>query len=181
MIETMIKARLVNIINQIIDTGDDKWNKYSCGICVLKMLMVFRKPEFKDLSVMTLLNQALERNGYIENVGWKHQILVDVAALYGVPMSFQKEFFNTPAKKKIGIKIINEKLNSGLPVAVSVLREFNVSDSTHLVIAEGLAKVGPFIRGYIIADPHPGRRGNRYTVSKKEFLAGWRGGMIYLN
>ena len=180
MIETMIKARLVNIIDQIIDTGDDKWNKYSCGICVLKMLMVFRKPEFKDLSVMTLLNQALERNGYIGNVGWKHQVLVDIAALYGVPMSFQKEFFNTPAKKKIGIKIINEKLNSGLPVAASVLREFKVSDSAHLVVIEGLLKLGPFVRGYKIVDPYPGKRGNRYMVSKKEFLTGWRGGMIYL-
>ena len=171
----------VKLVNQITDAGDESWSKHSCGICVIKMLMVFKNQKFQSIPIMTLLSQAFNAGGYIENVGWKHQILVDVAALYGVPMSFQKEFFNTPAKKKIGIKIINEKLNSGLPVAVSVLREFNVSDSTHLVIAEGLAKVGPFIRGYIIADPHPGRRGNRYTVSKKEFLAGWRGGMIYLN
>jgi len=170
----------VHLINQIADTGDAGWSRRSCGICVLKMLIVFRRPELKDIPIMTLINQALEKGGYIENVGWKHQVLVDLAAQYGVPMDFQKEFFNTPEKKKVGIKVVNEKIRSGLPVAVSVLREFKMPDSAHLVVVEGLVKLGPFIRGYKIADPYPGKRGNRYTVSKKEFLAGWRGGMIWI-
>jgi len=177
----MVQTRFVNIINQVTDTGDDAWSKYSCGICVLKMLMVFRKPELQNVPVKTLIDQALERSGYIDKVGWKHQILIDVAALYGVPMGFQKEFFNTPEKKKGGLKIINEQLSRiKSPVAVSVLKEFNILNSAHLVVVEGLKKIGPFIIGYRIADPYPGKRGNRYTVSKKEFLAGWRGGMIWL-
>ncbi len=176
----MVQAHLVNIINQVTDTGDDAWNKYSCGICVLKMLMVFRKPELQSMSIKTLIGQALERGGYIENVGWRHQHLVDPAGSYGVPMSFQKEFFNTSEKKKIGVKIINNKIRSGLPVAVSVLKEFNIPDSAHLVVVEGLVRLGPFVRGYKIVDPYPGKRGNKYVVSKKEFLAGWRGGMIWL-
>ncbi len=171
----------VILINQMLDTGDDAWSKYSCGICVLKMLMVFRKPELQAVSVKTLIGQALEKDGYVENVGWKHQVLVDLAALYGVPMAFQKEFFNTPEKKKEGIGIITEKVNSGLPVAVSTLKEFNIPNSAHLVIVDDLVKIGPFIRGYKIVDPYPGKRGNRYVVSRREFLAGWRGGLIYPN
>lgn len=170
----------VTLVNQTLDTGDDAWGKYSCGICVLKMLMVFRKPELHSVSVKTLIDQALERKGYIENIGWRHQTLIDLAGLYGVPMGFQKEFFNTPERKKEGIKIISKKLKSGLPVAASVLREFSISNSAHLVLINGLAKVGPFVTGYKIVDSYPGRRGNRYTVSKKEFLSGWRGGMIWL-
>ena len=177
----MAQARLVNIINQATDTGDDAWSKYSCGVCVLKMLMVFRKPGTQGISIKTLIDQALERNGYIDKVGWKHQVLVDVAALYGVPMDFQKEFFNTPEKKKVGVKMINDQLSRiKSPVAVSVLKEFNTPNSAHLVVIEGLIKLGPFIRGYKIVDSYPGKRGNRYTVSKKEFVAGWRGGMIWL-
>lgn len=168
-------------VNQMIDTGDDAWSKYSCGVCVLKMLMVFKKPELQDIPVKTLIYQVVQRNGYIENIGWRHQALVDLAAFYGVPMEFQKEFFNTPEKKKTGIRIINDQLlRLKLPVAVSVLREFNVPDSAHLVLIDGLAKVGPFVTGYKIIDPYPGRRGNRYVISKKEFLSGWRGGMLWL-
>lgn len=170
----------VILVNQMLDTGDEKWSRYSCGICAVKMLMVFKKPELKDVPIMALLNQALEMDGYMENVGWKHQVLVDLAARYGVAADFQKDFYNTPEKKKVGIKFTNEKLKSGTPVAVSVLKEFNIPRSAHLVVIEGLAKFGPFIRGYKIVDSHPGARGGRYMVSKKEFLAGWRGGMIWL-
>lgn len=170
----------VILVNQMLDTGDDAWSKYSCGLCVLKMLMVFKKPELQNIPVKTMIDQAVERNGYIENIGWRHQVLVDLAALYGIPIEFQKEFFNTPERKKEGIKIISKKLKSGLPVAVSVLMEFSVPNSAHLVVVDGLKKVGPFIVGYKIVDPYPGKRGNRYVISKKEFLSGWRGGMLWL-
>ena len=165
----------VILINQILDTSDEEWRKYSCGICVLKMLMVFRKPELQAVSVKTLIGQALEKDGYVEKVGWKHQALTDLAALYGVPMGFQKEFFNTSEKKKEGIRAINSKINLGLPVAVSVLRDFNTPNTAHLVVVEGLKRAE-----YMIVDPYPGKRGNRYKVSRKEFLAGWRGGLIHL-
>jgi len=170
----------ISLVNQMTDTGDESWSKRSCGICAIKMLMVFKKPELQNVPIMTLLSQAFNAGGYIENVGWKHKALVDLAASYGVPTDFQKGFFDTPEKKKTGIKVINKKLNSGLPIAASVLKEFNVPNSTHLVVVEDLAKFGPFVVGYKIIDPYSGKRGNTYTVSKKEFLTGWRGGMIYL-
>lgn len=169
------------LVNQLVDMGDESWSKYSCGICVLKMLMVFKKPELQNIPVTTLLNQALDADGYIKNIGWKHKTLAGLAASYGVFMDFQKEFFDTPEKKKEGIKVINNKVKTDSPVAVSVLKEFNQSDTAHLVIVEKIKKLGPFILSYCIVDPYPGVRGNKYTVSKKEFLAGWRGGMIYLN
>lgn len=167
------------LVNQMLDTGDEKWNKHSCGICALKMLMVFKKPELQNIPVMTLLNQALNVNGYVEDIGWRHQALVDVAALYGMSLSFQKEFFDTPEKKKEGIKVINEKLMLA-PIAASVLKEFNIPNSAHLVVVEGLVKIGPFVRGYRIVDPYPGNRGNRYVVSRAGFLNGWRGGILWL-
>lgn len=170
----------IRLVNQVLDTGDDAWSKYSCGICVAKMLMSFQKPELADIPIMTLLKRAFEKGGYIENIGWRHQALVNLVALYNVPMDFQKVFFDTQEKKNIGIKLINKKLDSGMPVAVSVLKEFDIPDSAHLVIVDGFYKIGPFIRGYKIVDPYPGCRGNRYKVSKNEFLKGWRGGMIWL-
>jgi hypothetical protein len=162
------------------EVGDEYWSKRSCGICALKMLMVFKKPELKNVSLITLINKALELNGYINNIGWKHQSLVDLANSYGVSLGFQKEFFDTPEKKKIGIKMINKNLLSGMPVAVSILKDFKIKGSAHMVIVEGLLKVGPFIVGYKIADPYFGEKGNHYIVSKRKFLNGWRGGMIYL-
>jgi len=41
--------------------------------------------------------------------------------------------------------------------------------------------LGGRILGYHIQDPDPSKRGHNYFVIKKEFLNGWRGGMIYLN
>lgn len=194
----------VSLVNQMTDTGDESWSRYSCGICVIKMLMVFKRPELKNIPVKSLIDQALERNGYIENIGWKHQVLVDLAAFYGVAADFQKDFFDTREKKKEGIKFVNKILKSGLsrfslstksklenrgssmplasgPVAVSVLKEFNRPSTAHLVVVESVKKFGPLVWGYRIVDPYPGQRGNHYTVSRKEFLNGWRGGMIWLN
>ena len=166
-------------INQTSDTGDNEWDSRSCGICVLKMLMVFKKPEIQSVPIMTLLNQALEMSGYIDGIGWRHQALADLAAKYGVELGFQKFFFDTPDKKKEGIKIVNNKLRSGEPVAVSVLKEFDIPKTAHLVVVAGFSKIWFFVWGYKIIDSYSGRRGNIYSVSKKEFLAGWRGGLIY--
>ena len=169
----------IKLVNQIFDTGDEYWAKYSCGICVLKMLMAFKKPELRDVPVKSLIDQALGSGGYIENVGWRHQALVDLAAFYGVSMDFQKEFFKTQEKKKEGIKFVNKILKSGLPMAVSVVKEFNLPSTAHLVVVESVKGFGPLVLGYRIVDPYPGERGNVYTVSKKEFLFGWPATIIY--
>lgn len=172
-------------VDQTLDTGDEKWSGRSCGVCVLKMLMVFKKPEYLDIPVMTLLNQALKMGGYIDGIGWKHRVLADLASKYGIGINYRKEFFDTFEKKKIGIKIIDKILRAGSPVAVSVLKGFNIPGSAHLVVIDGVKTAKIFgligrITGYEIVDPYPGERGSRYAISREEFLSGWRGGMLWL-
>lgn len=59
------------------------WAWRSCGIACLKMILdTFGRKH----SLMTLINQALEENGYLfkRDLGWRHRTLISLAKKYGL-------------------------------------------------------------------------------------------------
>lgn len=168
------------LVSQFKETKNAKWKHYTCGICAIKMLMSFKKPENIKISVMEMVKKTLSKNGYIESVGWRHSALVWLASQYGVKLNFQKLFPKTKKDKTRGLKFIERNIKNLKPVIVSVFRELNPKNGGHLVVINGTRSNTRGIAGYYIQDPDHRFKGNNYFVTKKEFLNGWRGGMIWL-
>lgn len=168
------------LINQLTDTKNNDWKDQSCGICSLQMLISFKQPKIADIPVMELLERCLVLSGYVKDVGWKHVSLVELAKEYDVSAEYQKLFYGRDKTKEEGLKFINKKIKSGQPIMASIYYGFNPAKGGHLVIVNGYRREGKNIIGYHIQDPYPGKRGNNYFVSRDEFLAGWRGGLIWL-
>ncbi len=182
MISSMTKDILLNLplVNQKTDTEDPKWAEKTCGVCSLKMLLGYLDPKFNKIKVMSLVKKGLQKGGFIEKIGWKHSALVDLADDYGVKISFQKKFLKTPDERKKGLVFIEKNIRNRKPIIVSAFYDFNPHGGGHLVVVNGIRISGKRVTGFHIQDPYPAKRGNNYFVAKKEFLKGWRGGMLWL-
>lgn len=178
----MIKDIVIKIplVDQRKHTKSKKWAGKSCAICSVKMLMTFDNGEHIDVPVMTLVNEARKMGGYLKGIGWRHHSLVKLAENYGLKLNFVKKFFKTEREKFKGLKIIEKNILKGKPVAVSLFYKLNPKKGGHVVVINGLKKKEELVLGYHIQDPDSKFRGNNYFLDKKEFTAGWRGGMIYL-
>lgn len=178
----MAKDTIINLplVDQINDTGDDSWKERTCGICAVKMLMSFVNPLLESKPVMSLVKEGIGLDGYLENIGWKHGALVNLAREYDVETDFQKIFPKTKEEKEKNLKFIDKQIKLGQPVIASVFYGFNPQKGGHLIIVHGYKKSGSKIEGYFIQDPDHRPRGNNYFVTKDEFLKGWRGGLIWL-
>lgn len=171
----------VPYVDQLADTKNKAWAERACGICSLKMVLGFVKPEMVlRVKVMDLVRRALKTDGYIANIGWKHSALVNLAAEYGLKMKFQKKFPKTLAEKKARLVFVDRQLSRCRPVIASVHRNFEPGRGGHLVVVSGIRVRGGKTLGYHISDPHSKDRGARYYVARNEFLKGWRGGLIWL-
>jgi len=168
------------LVNQKTDTEDKKWAERACGVCSLKMILAYLNPKYEKIKVMSLVRRGLKKDGYLEKTGWKHSALVDMAGDYGVKLDYQKKFLKKASERKKGMAFIEKNIRNKKPVIVSVFYNLNPYRGGHLVVANGMRISGKRVMGFHIQDPYPLRRGNNYFVTKKEFLRGWRGGMIWL-
>lgn len=177
----MIKDYIINIplVNQRKDTGDKNWAHKTCAICSLKMVLSWRDKRFEKLPVMNLVKDGLNLNGYLENIGWKHKILVYIALKYKLRLHFIKKFPKTRLEKLAKLKLINRQILKGAPVIVSIFYKLDPQNGGHMVLVHGLKKKDNKVSGYHIQDPDPNFKGHNYYLTKDVFLKGWRGGLIY--
>lgn len=169
----------IPVVDQF-EASDKFWKYRACGVATLKMLLISQNKDLNQIHLDELVQEGVKLSAYIEDIGWRHQGLVNLAKKYGVTLTFQKEFFKTEKEKAEGLKIINKELRSKRPVAVSVHPRFNGQEGSHLILLVGMNLKINSVAGYHIQDPYEGTRGHKYFVTKNEFLAGWRGGMIWL-
>lgn len=171
MREILIK---LPICNQHDAGHDSQWTHRICAICSLWMLLKLRDPDF-NVSVMDLVKRGLEKDGYIERVGWKHASIVEVAKDFGLELQYTKKFYYTTEEKETGLLVINHNLEKGQPVLVSVRRPSN----SHVLIINGFKEDGGEIVGYFVQDPDGRVYGHNYFLTKSEFMSSWRGGLIH--
>lgn len=149
-----------------------------CAICSLWMLIKHHNPDF-SLSPLELRDKLIAQNGYLENIGFKHQAIAEMGQAYGLPLTFAKKFFYTPEEKEAGMKIINANLKNDHPVIVSMFSHFTPARGGHLLVIHGLQEFNDVIIGYYIQSSDATFRGHNYFVTREEFLSNWRGGLIY--
>lgn len=133
------------------------------------------------MSISELIDRALSAGSYDERVGWRHQVLVDVAQSYGIGMEYLKKFKKTPDEKEEGLNFINDQIVKGQPVIVSLYYKLDPTNGGHMVVVQGLKQdiLGP-VEGYFIQDPDDTFMGSNYYLDRETFLAAWRGGMLWL-
>ncbi len=166
------------VCNQFDQAHDTEWAGKICAICSLWMLLKRHNPDFQ-VSVMDLMRQVKEAGGYLENIGWKHASLVEAAGKYGLHLHFARQFFYSPEQKEEGAKIIAKNIRNHYPVIASVFLHMNPAKGGHMVVIHGMQEFNGQTIGYYIQDPDSRFRGHNYFLTKEEFFAGWRGGLIY--
>ncbi|MBI2062252.1 MAG: C39 family peptidase [Candidatus Yanofskybacteria bacterium] len=171
MKEILIK---LPICNQYDAEHDPKWAHRICAICSLWMLLKLYNPKF-NISVMDLVKKGLAKDGYLENIGWKHETIVELANDFGLELQYAKNFFYTSKEKESGLLIVNRNLENGQPVLASVHR----SRGGHMLVIHGFQESSGKVSGYFVQDPDGRVHGHNYFLTKQEFLSSWRGGLIY--
>jgi ABC-type bacteriocin/lantibiotic exporter with double-glycine peptidase domain len=152
----------VPFFSQFQDISSPDWQKKSCGIASLAMIIEYYKPG--TTTADRLLAQAIADKGYIENIGWTYKSLISVAQTYDL----DGEAFdlgtlgNTAAFAKFKIF-----LEDG-PVIVSVHYKFDpTSTIPHLVVIDGIV-------GNTLYYNDPAATEGEKKISVSDFLKGWK-------
>ncbi len=150
------------------------WEKKGCGIACVGMVLSRANKEF---STDALVKEALNLNGYIEGVGWRHAVLARVIANRNIPAYAQE--FTSPTDDTtllaIGIEKIKEQVRIGNPVMVSVFRGFTPdAASTHVALLVAITQ-----DGFVADDPDYDGGGEHISVAFDAFARAWRGYAIF--
>jgi len=155
---------------QYYDIENDFWKGRSCGIVSLAMVLDFYGIEV-DLS--ELIDLGLKNNGYIKDVGWKHQVIVDLAKKFGLE-----------SRRREGEKIKNlvEALDKNEPVIISINKHFDTKNGGHLAVLNGyfIDKDGELM-GFYVNDPVGASYKHKdQFIELEKFIQGWKKRAIYI-
>lgn len=167
------------LIRQQYDTEDKDWADRTCGICSLEMLLENRG--HKKSPIMDLVDEALEINGYIPGIGWKHSAIVELAKKRGLNMGFIVQFPGTIEEKEKYLKFISDNIQNEKPLLASLYYQLDKSNGGHVVIINGTRhSEDDQLLGFFIQDPSEYQGQHNYFITVDDFLDYWRGGLIYL-
>lgn len=170
----MTRILPVPYISQRRKTADPFWLERACGVFSLAMILgYFGK---KDVSIEDLLEEGTKAGGYIPNIGWKHDVLVELARNHGIEME-RKEYKATDLAQRAallgaGEEDITRAVEEGRPVVISVTRP---SGSSHLAVVVGYDKKEGH-EGFYVHDFDPDAEGSGESqfVPKTMFESTWR-------
>lgn len=173
--------------SQFKNTQKEEWKNKACGIAALKMVLDFYKPT--GLSIDDLYQKGLDIDGYLENVGWYHHGLANIAKslgfigitrLWSIPeeyiprltgRGFTQEDLEIMSKELLeeGIFTLKNELNQNHPVIVSIPRDFKQDGSGHLAVLIGYDE-----EGFFVNDPDDEKQdGQKVKLSFEEFKKVW--------
>lgn len=154
---------------QYYNIDDDKWQGRSCGIVCLAMVLDYYKI---TVDLDELVSLGLKMDGYLNGVGWKHQVICDLAEYYGL------ESYRTENET---IKNLLESLDKNEPVIVSVHKNFDPTNGGHLVVLNGYYISDDELLGFYINDPIGAQyKHKNQFVDYEDFVNGWKKRAIYV-
>ncbi len=173
--------------SQYKDTKKEDWKDKACGVTALKMVLDYYQQT--NLSVDEFFQKGLDLNGYLQDVGWYHHSLVNIAQTLGykgitrswnipnasltklVERGFKESDIKVMEDQLLeeGIFTLKKALKDNTPVIVSVPRNFKKDGSGHLVVVTGFDK-----NGFIINDPDDlEKSGQKKSISFQDFKEVW--------
>lgn len=151
----------VPFYSQFEDISQPEWRKIGCGIASLAMLIDFYT---EAVPVDTLLNSGIGKGAYLDNAGWTHQGLINLAEDHGLTGQ-AVSYSDLPATE--ALEKLKKALKSG-PVMVSVHYTFDPTNPIpHLVVVNGISGDRVYYN-----DPAEVSGGN--SITTKKFLAAWK-------
>jgi len=154
--------------SQYVDITDSFWMLRACGATCLKMIGEFHGKIVPD--IVTLCNEAKDRNGYHMANGWVHDYLVTKAKEFGLHAE-RKE-------KLITLDEIIASLDRGNPVMVSVEKRVLEQTRFHIVVVVGYEGNSIF---YHEPESTDKEKGKYRTCTQEEFKNYWRGMAIFIS
>ncbi|TSC96611.1 MAG: Uncharacterized protein Athens071426_172 [Parcubacteria group bacterium Athens0714_26] len=146
-----------------------KWRSKACGIVCLAMLFEYFG---KKISPNEILKKGLKLNGYLENIGWRHKVLVEIAKHYDF---MGKNLDWSEIDAKIAFRKTLIYLNK-YPIMVSIHNSFNPSRGGHLVVLTKFNGKKVFYN-----DPDSYNVKNlAQSITLKKFLDGWKKRIIII-
>jgi uncharacterized protein YvpB len=154
---------------QFYNIDEKKWQGRSCGIVSLAMVLDYYGISF-DLDKMVEL--ALKMDGYIEDIGWKHQIICDLATQHSLK-SYRAE--------NDKIENLIKALEKDEPVIISIYKNFNPQNDGHLAVLNGYYVDEGELLGFYVNDPVGAQYKHKNQFIKLEdFIRGWKKRAIYV-
>ena len=158
----------VPFYSQFSDISSVGWQKLSCGIADLAMIINFYKPG--AVLPETLLREGIHRGAFIAGAGWSHRGLVNLARPYGLE---GKSYDFSSLSKDDAFSRLVKFLEEG-PLIASVYYTFDPkSPIPHLVVIDGVDQ------GFIYYNDPAGREANQ-KISINSFLQGWKKRIIVI-
>ena len=152
----------VPFYSQFDDITPVKWKKIGCGVTSLAMLIDYYKPG--EVTVDALLDEGVASGAYLQNAGWTHQGLVDLAVDHGL-----RGRTHDLSNKSVDAAFakLKQSLLDG-PVIASVHYTFDPTNPIpHLVVINGVLGDRVYYN-----DPSEKSGGNSISVDK--FLKSWK-------
>ncbi len=153
---------VVPFYSQFKDIDSASWQKVSCGVTSLAMVIDFYKPA--TATPNALLKQGLAAGAYDTSAGWKHSGLVALAKTYGLD---GQSYDLAGTDQKSAFATLKSYLKKG-PVIVSVHYKFDPKSTIpHMVVIEGMSN------GLLYYND-PASKAGQQQISVEKFLAGWK-------
>lgn len=155
---------------QYYNIKDDTWQGRSCGIASLAMVLDYYG---KPCDLNKLIRTALKKDGYIKGVGWKHQVIVDIAKDMGL---------DSKRTEEDKIENLIQALNKEEPVIISIHKNFDPAEGGHLAVLCGYYLANNELVGFYVNDPIGPQYKHKYQlVETDEFIKGWKKRAIYIS
>ncbi len=150
--------------SQLLHISHPDWKPVGCGIVSLAMIIDFFLK--KEIDVDVLLEQGLAAGAYLQDIGWKHAELAQLAERYGL---HGKNFDLAALPSEEAYARMLPYLHRG-PVMASIHNGFEESGGGHLIVVTG--EEGDEIH---YNDPNSDDvRHIERIVPKDVFLKGWK-------
>jgi ABC-type bacteriocin/lantibiotic exporter with double-glycine peptidase domain len=172
MIKNIIKMKKIIDVShfiQIYDVNSENWQKRSCGIVSLAMVL-----DYYGISVNPdkLIELGLDNNGYIEGVGWEHQALCGLATYYGL---------KSHRSEDDTIDNLLSSLDRNEPVIISIFKEWDQSNGGHIVVLNGFYASDDELLGFYVNDPVGASYKHKDEfIPLDKFVVGWKKRAIYV-
>lgn len=152
----------VPFYSQFADISDPSWRKLGCGIASVAMLIDYHTDA--EVSVDTLLARGIDNGAYLQNAGWTHAGLVNLARPYGLSGGSVGLHHLTP---DAALAELTRAL-AVAPVMASVHYTFEPTNPIpHLVVITG-------IEGDTVFYNDPAEATGGGTISVEKFQRAWK-------
>jgi ABC-type bacteriocin/lantibiotic exporter with double-glycine peptidase domain len=158
----------VPFYSQFADIQSATWQKVGCGVTSMAMVINFYTP--KEVTVNSLLKEAVAAGAYDKNAGWKHNDLIAVAKGHGLSGT---DYDLSGKSSASAFATLSSYATDG-PVIVSVHYKFDPKNPIpHMVVIDGISNG-------VVYYNDPAAKGGQKQISADDFRKAWKQKLIVM-